>query len=793
MEIKRVWFVFYVAIFRFAILLIIMNKSLETGNLSSVQLLTIPLIFVCLAIKSSIFFTMCCVLASIPFILEESPSQRLISSPSTFHFIGAIIKMGLFDNIFKRNKKNQGKTGREPGKKARSKTTPTLGSKSRPKSSCKNNQGSSNMARDNQPESTLPCSPTLLTKVAGKGRVKSPAHSTSVDLDRELATPHLMPSSLVTNAFNRTYDCVAFLIHCPTHLKICAAKSPTGAVWLPYVQKPEKTSWYGAAQEGAMHVLSEGSTSKFQNFKRRSPFNQMLLLEMARVQMPNTNKFVDRFTFYMRLKNTEPNILPTSSSKPSTPRSRPFVCCVDTSRLMWLSLDYICEGFIPNCWGPELVDLSHQVAMATNMVSEQSKQVSPFTVPLVFRQRLNELGVEELFDIFPHRDTAPSNNYMESLKQIKTSEKGRETERLFTDFLDHCFPSFYMPYDSFRHYFRRNNFETSETRLKRLFNVFNRLANGFLSFPELAMGLICIERETPHVEFRIKFLFDYYDTKKRGALNEDDFTKMVRDMNMDKYGKIQCTDEKITRTAREAFAKFRTKIVQERASVTYPAFLAGIGTHVFRGTSILVRSKRNVFACISRRLAARAMKTKVVKGGLANMVTKKNYLGSCQTCKTRQYKVVSHLSIITPDGYCSEQIEALEMPAEVEKYPSNESDPQMSAETSIQSINFVSEPTRTESSAASLLLATIRQFNENKPRFAFDPSQPMSGIMTAPGERETLVKLLQSVADEIIPLLANEPRCKPVPSPAFLIGDIHGKANGAIARPNKQTLFFHFS
>src|SRR5699024_7064848 len=85
-----------------------------------------------------------------------------------------------------------------------------------------------------------------------------------------------------------------------------------------------------------------------------------------------------RFTYYVRLKPTaghdtdKPRESPTSTrgTKSGTPRARLCNCCLDTARLIWFDLDYICDGYIPNCWGPELVELGRQVVNAMQVSSE---------------------------------------------------------------------------------------------------------------------------------------------------------------------------------------------------------------------------------------------------------------------------------------------------------------------------------------------------------------------------------------------------------------------------------------
>ena len=657
----------------------------------------------------------------------------------------------------------------------------------------------------------------------------------SFDLERELATPHLEPSSPVSSVFQKTYDCVAFVLHCPAHGKVAVARSPTEAIWLPYVQKHPRSAWYESAREGAMQVLAEGSATRFEALRRRPPFEQLLLLEVARVQMPSTNRFVARYIFYVRLNAAAaaapaaaPTPLATTTTSPSNKKpatsnagAAAFKCCTDTARLQWLAVDFVSQGLIRNCWGPELVELARQVMVVTAAAAaatagtgeENQQQQQPPAAAPVFRQRLQEQSVEQLFEILPRLDGSSQtsanqqcspDSHTESLKKIKTSKN--DIERLFADYLDHCYPSFYMTYDSFRHYLARNGFETNQVRVKRFFRAFNRAANGYLSFNELLLGLICMERETPHVEFRIRFVFNYYDTRSRGVLGQEDFALMLADMNVDKHGRAVLNEAQLRAKAVEAMACFRTKTLEtvggnaatEEATstpvVSFSSFLQGIGSHAFRGTSNLCRSRCNVFVKINRRLAARAVKMNVAnaKGRLASMVTRTGYQGRCQGCRAKRYRVAAHLTVLGADGYVllagegHAAMEELQLPIPPSKSESGAVVPlaQSSSggavlkKTSLAT--FAADPRSNILDDALKLMALIRQYNESKPRTppgaagggggGGGPGRPLHGLMTGPEDRERLVRLLRALVAEIVPLLANEPRCKQVTSPAFIIG-----------------------
>jgi len=103
-----------------------------------------------------------------------------------------------------------------------------------------------------------------------------------------------------------------------------------------------------------------------------------------------------------------------------------------------------------------------------------------------------------------------------------------------------------MTYDSFKHYLIKSGFEHNYTNIRRFFGAVNLKGNGFASLTETILGLICMERDTPQVEFRIHFVFNYYDTKKREALYEEDFIKMAKDMLSDKHSQADITKKVCT-------------------------------------------------------------------------------------------------------------------------------------------------------------------------------------------------------------------------------------------------------
>ena len=70
----------------------------------------------------------------------------------------------------------------------------------------------------------------------------------------------------------------------------------------------------------------------------------------------------------------------------------------------------------------------------------------------------------------------------------------------------------------------------NEERLLAYFRAFNYLNNGVITFPELLMGLACIDSKSCHNEIRSKFVVRYYDVLRSGYLYEDNLRLMIQDI-----------------------------------------------------------------------------------------------------------------------------------------------------------------------------------------------------------------------------------------------------------------------
>lgn len=406
------------------------------------------------------------------------------------------------------------------------------------------------------------------------------------------------------------YDCCAFLIYCPAHQTVVLSRASTSgpnsavtACWLPFTPLPVGKMWEEGAVLGACLVLTGGDLSRFDALKATPPFTQPLCMQVLRVQMPHTLGFITRLIYYIEL----------------TSANQSFRCCTNSGRLKWHSLASLVatppstptDPFIAGLWGPEAVDFAKQILNRGGAGTGNAQ-------PAPIQQEIAEYSLDEAFLYVP-RD--PPRNLEESmLKSIHITEK--DVERLYADFLDHCFPSFYMASESFRCYMAKYGFEKADARMTNLFRSFNYHKNGYLSFHELLIGLATIEPGTIHGESRVRFIFRYYDADSSGSLSEEEFRALTFDLLCStggvKPGAI--SQAMLQQKTVEGMKTIGTRPVGGSEQVTMADFNLAIGSRKFRGTSNLCRAKKPIFNQISRQIAARTLKKLTARSNMGSVV-----------------------------------------------------------------------------------------------------------------------------------------------------------------------------
>lgn len=402
--------------------------------------------------------------------------------------------------------------------------------------------------------------------------------SVSRDASHEYATT----ASVTTSYSRHLSDVCAVLIHCPKHEKFALVSCGSHkGLWLPFVALKQSEGWYAAIVNKLRQLLNVKVGTK-----SSSVFTPPELMHILRIQIPEVLKYVTRVVFMtnlMSLSVSSPSSAnssalhstgaPRTATAPtregSAGRSRTkrsigssegqtggvtkpalgsgsFKCFCESKEhfngMVWLTHESIvADEDSLEVWGPEPGILT-----------------SAFATQSVERGAYSEYTLREAIKFQP-RDQ-PRTFQEEMLKSCHFERA--DILRLYSDYVQHCFPSQNMNYTSFKDYLLKLGYEphtptqgsnsggkgsssgltnsgsglavglnTHDFRsLYRAFK-FNRLP--YVTFHELLLGLAAMDRSTAHGgqsgELRCSYIFRYYDANSDGKLDASELRVMAAD------------------------------------------------------------------------------------------------------------------------------------------------------------------------------------------------------------------------------------------------------------------------
>lgn len=495
-------------------------------------------------------------------------------------------------------------------------------------------------------------------------------------------------------------------------------------------------SCHDSALTGSFIVLSGGDAKKCLELKKSPPYTNVECMHMLRFQLTQTLQFITRLIYHIRLDENHHN--------------EHFKCCHNSDRLEWIDRKDIVEGKVEHCYGPELVEFTARLNSKIELC-------------------VSEFSLKEAFIYVPRNP--PGNLEEELLSSVVITEK--DIARLYDDFIDHNFPSFYQSFDSFLDYMTKYGFEKKVKRVENLFNAFNYRKNGRLSFNEFLLGMACIEPSSVHTRLRAQFLFRYYDNDKNGQLSEKDVEHILRDIHPN--------------SGQEAFEKLKqnlfgqlewhtsTNAHGEKVKVlSQQSFCKAVSSQQLRGTSRLCRSPIPIFIQISCAIAVRKMPHHTDKTALGDVLLNRGYKGKwtinepcehcviflldllvradvCDRCVSHRYELGAHLIKLGSTGQMKHHERILE---------THKDSPSESSKVNKEVAFNKHHP-------ASILMAKIIEFLPNKG----DTANPTGVMIDSPAR---LLELVRALDIEFTKVIANVPKCKRVRSPCFVMGDIHG-------------------
>lgn len=417
-------------------------------------------------------------------------------------------------------------------------------------------------------DSTSSVSSTSSQRLGG-GNPKDPQH--------EYAT-----TAAVTTSYSRHLsDICAILIHCPKHdrfaLVNCGAHR---GLWLPYVSLKQSEGWYAAIVNKIRQLMNVKI-----GVKSSSVFTPPEIMHVMRIQLPEVLKYVTRVVFMTNLQSV-PAVSSPSSANSSAIRSMTsidretslknalqaagaqnqnlgaknsggsksnsvFRCYCDSSEpvngMRWLKHETIVQDEEQlEIWGPEPGMFTS--AFATNSVEKGA---------------YSEYTLREAIRFQPR---TPPRTYQEEMLKSCHFERG-DILRLYSDYVQHCFPSQNMNYVSFCDYLAKLGYDSADNGsglgassgsggssagrsgrsssaanhaklnvhdLRALYRAFKFNRNmPYVTFHELLLGLAAMDRSTAHGghsgELRASYIFRYYDSNHDGYLGANELRQMAMD------------------------------------------------------------------------------------------------------------------------------------------------------------------------------------------------------------------------------------------------------------------------
>lgn len=509
-------------------------------------------------------------------------------------------------------------------------------------------------------------------------------------------------TAAVTTSYSRNVaDVCAIVIHCPKHKKFALA--PIGShrgLWFPYCTIKQSEGWYASIVNKIRQLLNVRIGTK-----SLSVFTAPEIMHIMRIQLPEVLKYVSRTVFMTNLltmsvaspsltnsgayrtsvitppphpppsahsnnanvnnnNNNNDNSKPKGSpdqkkqgSKSSSGNTNAlpvgsFHCFCESKEplngLIWLDHDTIVsEEDFYEIWGPEPAIFTS--AFATNSVERGAH--SEYTLREAVKYQARD----------------PALNHQEELLNSCHVERN-DVLRLYSDYVQHCYPSQNMNFISFRDYMLRLGYEDkpspnttgqheSSSRvestgsgtkslnqatpgsgsgilaagstgglnghdLHSLYRAFKLNKMPYVTFHELLLGLAAMDRTTVHGgrtgEMRCTYIFRYYDTNGDGKLEFEELKQMA-------YDRLRMSSMKqVAHSVRDSVAKTANDKSHSKSQSSSRNLAAAA---VAAATSIKIDSES-----VKRELAAIYKMLKLAQG---EAISEANFMSAVGTMQLR--------------------------------------------------------------------------------------------------------------------------------------------------------------
>lgn len=371
---------------------------------------------------------------------------------------------------------------------------------------------------------------------------------------------------------------------------------------MPFVALPYSKTYHMAAIEGISIVLSRGHRELDAILEEKPPIKSNALAVLTRVHMPN-KRIITRLIQIV--------ILDKSNDR--------FKCCENTKRIHWWPEDDVLNGNVEKLWGPE-------VALVSRLMN--NKVVRP----------LEEYSFDRMIGLIATDDQSPKEKEIIEALGIESSHFAE----IYNDFVEHCFPSFFMTIESFRHYMSKYGYQSKDTRLIKMFNAFTAEEKQYLTFEDLFLGLMAMEPKCPHTEFRFGLIFRYYDMDGDQSLSQQELRLLLTDLN---DGSAQ---NDLEAKAKDIITSLGTK----DNKFTAKEFAKAITAKELVGTNHLCRSPHSILSLIGKQKTQNSSESEKKTKGFVK--SEKKGRGICYGCRLKKYDYSLHSVKLDTSGRCAE-------------------------------------------------------------------------------------------------------------------------------------------
>lgn len=527
------------------------------------------------------------------------------------------------------------------------------------------------------------------------------------------------------------FDCCATVIYCPRHNNFGLTRIGEGkGMWLPYVALKPSEGWYAACVSRLKQVLSTGSGPK-----SYLSFSQPELIHIFRLQVPYFCQFVTRVTFLSQL---------THEDKGN--------CCQTNKTLSWHSADDVINQNVTDLWGPEPCVFGE--AFLHNAIEKGA---------------YTEYTLRDAMRYLP-RETAKTFQD-EMLKSANFME--RDISRLYSEFIQHCYPSQYMVFPSFVDYMSRIGWPPNDTDLENVYRAFGFNHMSYLSFHEFLLGLAAMDKQTHHGghpgELRCGYIFRYYDINNDSVLDNIEMARMTYDILRLKNKPHD--DDSVEKELVKNYQALGINLNDPSPVVSDTQLLRAIGTMSFRGSSSLFRSPFPILTTIgTKRCYESLTHIPTPSGGNSGeheVKVSKRTKGSCSNCRNKRYTIAVHSARVAPEGNIVEPMEVL--PEEVVQTPKDRRAMSLVAFSVENVANRMIEWLRDYSEVANLGNFKRTFGTRRKPG-----EKSKAGNYWVTCDRTALANAIIKLCSDIESTFKREARCIKISSPVYVLGDTHG-------------------